>query len=102
MIISAIAVPAFAGATGLTYQAGWEASDLPHNLVARATLSFSGGNGREVYCSAVAETNLGNLSIIFELTHAISASYMGEYVPYQLDIPFVVSYYGSATYTGRP
>lgn len=27
VIISAIAVPALAGAAGMTYQAGWEASD---------------------------------------------------------------------------
>lgn len=102
VIVSAFAIPALAGMNALTYTAGWEASDLPNNFVARATLSYSGGNGKEVYCAAVAETNLEYCSIITEWTHAISASYVGNYVPYELDIPFVTNYYGSAIYTGRP
>ena len=102
VIVSAFAIPAFAGMYGLTYTAGWEANDVPHQLEARVTLSFSGGNGREVYCSAIAETNLHYYSIITQWTHATSASFVGAYMPYELEIPFVTGYDGYAIYTGKP
>ena len=102
MIISAIAVPVLANTTGLTYQAGWEATDLPRLFNARATLSYSGGNGNEVFAYAYAETNLGNISVISQWDTAVSASFVGPWKSYSLSsIPFVVSNYGYAVYTGN-
>ena len=99
MIISVIAIPAFAAVNALSYSAGWSSSDLPNNLVAWATFSYSGGNGNEVHSSATAVTNLGYRSVISEWDEAISASYIGPEKAYSLNAPFVVDCYGSASYT---
>jgi hypothetical protein len=102
VIISAIAVPALANVYALSATAGWEATDLPHLFNARATLSYSGGNGEEVFAYARAETNLGNISVIAKWDTAVSASFVGPWKEYSLSsIPFVVSNYGYAVYTGN-
>ncbi len=98
MIISAIAVPVLANTTGLTYQAEWEASDLQHNLYAWSTLSYSGGNGNEVFAYAYAETNLGNISVISQWDTAVSASFVGPNAAYALSTPFVTYNSGTVYY----
>ena len=102
MIISAIAVPALANMNALSATAGWEATDIPRLFNARATLSYSGGNGDEVFAYSYAETNLGNVSVIGKWDTAVAASFVGPWKTYSLDsIPFVVNYYGYAIYTGN-
>ena len=98
MIISAIAVPVLANTTGLTYQAGWEATDLPRLFNARATLSYSGGNGIRVYCYAIAITNLQNQSVIDTYSTAVSASFIGPNAAYALSTPFVTYNSGTVYY----
>ena len=102
VIAAVIAIPALAGMYSLSATAGWEATDRPGQFKARATLSYSGGNGNEVFAYAFAETNLGNISVIAEWTTAVSASFVGDWKAYCLDsIPFVVNYGGNAVYTGN-
>lgn len=98
VIVSAFAIPALAGMNALTSTAGWEASDRPTYRYAWATLSYSGGNGNTVICSAYATTNLGYMSIINTMSTALSATFKGNDQPYGLSIPFVVSYSGDAVY----
>lgn len=99
MIISVIAIPAFASVNALSYNVGSEASDLPNNLVAWVTLSYSGANGTDrVDVEATGITNLGNVSKIETYSYAVAASFIGNKVAYKLVIPFVVSTSGSAYY----
>ena len=99
MIISAIAVPVLANTTGLTYQAGWEATDLPRLFNARVTLSYSGGNGNWVRYFASAESNLGYFSEFSGFSQSASLSSAGDWVSADyFDIPYVVDYSGYALY----
>jgi hypothetical protein len=102
IIAAVIAIPAFAGMYSLSATAGWEATDLPRLFNARATLSYTGGNGNEVFAYAYAETNLENISVIAKWDTAVAASFVGPWKAYTLDIiPFVTNYYGYAIYTGN-
>lgn len=101
MIIAVIAIPAFAAVNALSYSASWSASDIPGEYYAWATLSYSGGNGSEVYSTAYATTNLHLTSTISEWSLAVSASYIGPKKPYSLNAPFVIDHGGSAYYAGN-